>query len=45
MIERRSAVVPGIRVMRLPGSHHLHLEDAQPVADAILEFVNTKREA
>jgi pimeloyl-ACP methyl ester carboxylesterase len=42
MIERRSAAVPGIRVMRLPGSHHLHLEDAQPVADAILQFVTAK---
>ena len=38
MISRRTAAVPGIRVVRIPGSHHLHLEDARPVAAAILEF-------
>ena len=39
MIARRTAQVSGIRVVRLPGSHHLHLEDPQPVADAVLQFV------
>jgi len=42
MIARRTARVPDIRVMRVPGSHHLHLEDPQPVADAILEFVKAR---
>jgi pimeloyl-ACP methyl ester carboxylesterase len=39
MMTSRSAKVPGIRVVRIPGSHHLHLEDARPVAEAILDFV------
>jgi pimeloyl-ACP methyl ester carboxylesterase len=38
MIARRAAHVPGMRVVRIPGSHHLHLEDPRPVAQAILEF-------
>jgi pimeloyl-ACP methyl ester carboxylesterase len=41
MIARRTAAVPGIRIVRIPGTHHLHLEDAQPVARAILEFVQS----
>lgn len=41
MIARRTAQVPGIRVVRIPGTHHLHLEDPQPVARAILEFVQS----
>ena len=40
MIARRVAQVPGIRVVRIPGSHHLHLEEPQPVARAILEFAH-----
>jgi pimeloyl-ACP methyl ester carboxylesterase len=36
MIEARIARVPGIEVVRLPGHHHLHLEDPQPVAAALL---------
>jgi len=40
MITRRVAQVPGIRVVRIPGSHHLHLEEPQPVARAILEFAH-----
>jgi len=41
MISSRSASVPGIRVVRLAGSHHLHLEEPQPVARAILDFVQS----
>ena len=41
MIARRAARVPGIRIVRIPGSHHLHLEDPQPVANAILDFTQT----
>jgi len=41
MISSRSAAVPGIRVARIPGSHHLHLEEPQPVARAILDFVQS----
>jgi pimeloyl-ACP methyl ester carboxylesterase len=40
LIERRVAEVANIQVRRLRGSHHLHLEDPQPVAAAILEFIN-----
>ena len=32
---RRIAQVPDIRVRRMPGSHHLHLEDAPAVAAAL----------
>jgi pimeloyl-ACP methyl ester carboxylesterase len=42
MIERRIAQVADIHVVRLHGSHHLHLEDPQPVADAILDFVASR---
>jgi len=41
MIASRSATVPDIRVVRLAGSHHLHLENPQPVARAILDFVQS----
>jgi pimeloyl-ACP methyl ester carboxylesterase len=34
----RAAVVTGIEVVRLPGGHHLHLEDAAGVANAIENF-------
>jgi pimeloyl-ACP methyl ester carboxylesterase len=40
MIKRRTVQVSNIRVRRLPGSHHLHLETPQPVAVEILDFVN-----
>ena len=43
MISRRVTAVPGIHVVRIPGSHHLHLEDPQPVAAAILEFERRSR--
>jgi pimeloyl-ACP methyl ester carboxylesterase len=38
MINARIARVPGISVVRLPGHHHLHLEDPAPVAAAIVAF-------
>ena len=37
-IERRLAAVPHARLVRLPGTHHLHLEDPEPVARAIAAF-------
>jgi pimeloyl-ACP methyl ester carboxylesterase len=40
MIDRRIAEVANIQVRRLHGSHHLHLEQPQPVATAILEAIN-----
>jgi len=36
MIAARIAVVPGIEVVRIAGHHHLHLEDPEPVARALL---------
>ena len=36
LIRARIAQVPGIEVVRLPGHHHLHLEDPAPVAAALL---------
>jgi|SRR5579884_94538 pimeloyl-ACP methyl ester carboxylesterase len=39
LMDRRIAQVARIAVRRLPGSHHLHLEDPLPVATAIREFV------
>jgi hypothetical protein len=38
VMDRRIAQVAGIEVARLVGTHHLHLEDARPVADAFLKF-------
>ena len=38
MMEARIAAVRGIAERTLPGSHHLHLEDPAPVAQAIAEF-------
>jgi pimeloyl-ACP methyl ester carboxylesterase len=40
MMDERAAQVAGIRVVRLPGGHHLHLEDAQAVATQILAFAS-----
>jgi len=45
MIDRRIAHVADIEVQRLAGTHHLHLEDPQPVAAAILEFVRRRSAA
>lgn len=39
MMDARAAQVRGIRIVRLPGNHHLHLEDADAVASAILTFL------
>jgi len=41
IMDARIALVPAIDVVRLPGHHHLHLEDPAPVAAAILEFVGS----
>lgn len=38
MMEARAAQVAGIRIVRLPSNHHLHLEDADAVASAIRAF-------
>ena len=35
----RAAQIPNATLVRLPGNHHLHLEDAQAVAKAILDFL------
>jgi hypothetical protein len=37
MMDARAARVADIHVARLPGHHHLHLEDAHAVAAALLE--------
>lgn len=37
----RAARMPNLTLVRLPGNHHLHLEDAQPVAEAILRFAES----
>lgn len=37
LINARIAQVPGIEVARLPGHHHLHLEDPSAVAAALLK--------
>lgn len=38
MMDARAAQVADIRVKRLPGHHHLHMEDAAAVADVIRAF-------
>jgi hypothetical protein len=38
MMEARAACVPKLTLARLTGNHHLHLENAAPVAEAILRF-------
>ncbi len=38
MMQARAAKLGDIRVKHLPGNHHLHLENPQPVAAAIREF-------
>lgn len=37
-MDNRIAQVTGIEAARLAGTHHLHMEDVQPVADALLKF-------
>jgi pimeloyl-ACP methyl ester carboxylesterase len=39
----RAAQVPNLTLVRLPGNHHLHLEDARPVAEAMLDFVDAAK--
>ncbi len=39
MIEARIALVPDIEVVRLPGHHHLHMDDAPRVAAAMRSFL------
>jgi pimeloyl-ACP methyl ester carboxylesterase len=38
MMQARAARVEGIRVVRVPGHHHLHLENAEAIAAAIRTF-------
>lgn len=38
--ERRLAAMPAAQVIRLPGSHHLHLENPEPVIAAIAAFLD-----
>ena len=35
----RAAQIPNLTLIRLPGNHHLHLENAGPVAAAIIRFL------
>ncbi|MGW3472914.1 alpha/beta fold hydrolase [Saccharopolyspora sp. NPDC000995] len=39
---RRIATVPDLRHVTLPGSHHLHMENAGPVADLITRFLDAR---
>lgn len=39
-LAERIATMAQIEVLRLPGGHHLHLENPQPVAQAILDFLS-----
>jgi pimeloyl-ACP methyl ester carboxylesterase len=39
MMEARIALLKSIQVVRLDGTHHLHLEDPGPVASAINDFL------
>jgi pimeloyl-ACP methyl ester carboxylesterase len=41
MMDERAAQVADLRVVRLPGHHHLHLEDARAVAAEILAFAGS----
>ncbi|MDE1886392.1 MAG: alpha/beta hydrolase, partial [Xanthomonadaceae bacterium] len=38
VMDRRIAQVAGIEVVRLAGTHHLHMENAPPVAAELLRF-------
>jgi pimeloyl-ACP methyl ester carboxylesterase len=40
-MQRRIDQVAGIQVHRIAGGHHLHLEDAAPIAALIEKFVET----
>ncbi|HET9033023.1 MAG TPA: alpha/beta hydrolase [Dokdonella sp.] len=39
MVENRIALLGEIEVVRMTGTHHLHLEEPQPVATALREFL------
>lgn len=39
-LQRRIEAVVSLECLRLPGNHHLHLEDPLPVADAINAFLH-----
>ncbi|HRQ64357.1 MAG TPA: alpha/beta hydrolase [Xanthomonadaceae bacterium] len=39
MMTERLRIVPGMQVLRLPGHHHLHMDDPAPVAAAIRAFL------
>jgi pimeloyl-ACP methyl ester carboxylesterase len=41
----RAAQIPNLTLLRLPGNHHLHLEDARPVAEAVLRFAQSSSPA
>lgn len=38
-VAARLEAVPGLRVVDLPGGHHLHLETPEPVAEAVRPFL------
>ncbi len=38
-IEERIAVVPGLRVLTVPGGHHVHLDHPERVAGAVSDFL------
>ncbi|MEO7063052.1 MAG: alpha/beta hydrolase, partial [Dokdonella sp.] len=42
MMDARAAQVADIRVERLAGHHHLHLEDADAVAQVFMRFAHTQ---
>lgn len=42
-MRQRAEVVAKLTLVRLPGTHHLHLEDPEPVARAIAEFRAAKQ--
>ncbi len=39
LMQARIEVIPQLKVLRLPGNHHLHLEAPLPVADAMKRFM------
>ncbi|MDH3694959.1 MAG: alpha/beta hydrolase [Gammaproteobacteria bacterium] len=39
-LSERCSSISDLTTVTLPGKHHLHLDDAQPVADSILEFIH-----
>lgn len=45
ILDGRVAAIADIRVVRLPGGHHVHLEDAPAVAPVVAEFLGPWRAA